>query len=190
MLLAFLIYNDGILTVIRMAAIYGDEIGLDAGQMIVSILIVQFVGVPCTLLFGRFAGVVGARRAVLCGLAVYVVIALIARGMNSALDFLVMAGLVGLVQGGTQALSRSLFASMIPRERSGEFFGLFAVFDRFAGILGPLLFASIIAATGDVRMATLPLLGFFLVGGLALACVDVEAGRRAARSSPPAEGGE
>ena len=110
---------------------------------------------------------------------VHVVIVLLARGMTTATEFFVMAVLVALVQGGTQALSRSLFASMIPRRRSGEFFGLFAVFDRFAGILGPLLFARAIVATGDVRNALLPVLAFFVVGGLLLARVDVEAGRQA-----------
>jgi len=181
MLLAFLIYNDGITTFIRMASAYGEELGLDPGQMMLAILLVQFLGVPCTFGFGAVAARVGAKRSVLVGLAVYILVGLLARGLDSSADFFLMAALIALVQGGTQALSRSLFASMIPAARSGEFFGFFAVFDRFAGILGPLLFTLVLSWTGDVRDAVLPLLGFFVVGGLLLCLVKVDEGRAAVR---------
>jgi len=183
MLLAFLIYNDGITTVIRMASAYGEELGLDPGQMMLAILLVQFLGVPFTFGFGAVAARLGAKRSVLVGLAIYTLVGLLARGLDSSADFFLMAGLIALVQGGTQALSRSLFASMIPAARSGEFFGFFAVFDRFAGILGPLLFSLVLAWTGDVRDAVLPLLGFFVVGGLLLSRVRVEEGRAAVRGA-------
>jgi UMF1 family MFS transporter len=91
--------------------------------------------------------------------------------------------MVGMVQGGTQALSRSLFASMIPRHKSGEFFGFWGVFEKFAGIFGPLLFTLTIAATGSSRNAILSVIGFFVVGGALLAFVDVEDGRRVARAA-------
>jgi len=181
MLLAFLIYNDGITTTFRMATVYGKELELDSGQMILAILLVQFVGVPCTFLFGWVASRVGTKRAILGGLATYGVVTLLAYGLESARDFFLMATLIGFVQGGTQALSRSLFSSLIPPEKSGEFFGFFAVFDRFAGIFGPLLFALAVTLTGEVRNAVLPLLGFFLIGALVLLRVDVEGGRRAVR---------
>jgi UMF1 family MFS transporter len=176
-LLAFLIYNDGILTIIRMASIYGEELKLDTGQLMLALLMVQFVGVPCTFLFGWVARRVGAKRSVLLGLGVYTMVVFMAYNLETTRDFFIMAGSIALVQGGTQALSRSLFASMIPVEKSGEFFGLFAVFDRFAGILGPLLFVQVLSFTGDVRQAVLPLLVFFVVGAGLLCLVRVEEGR-------------
>ncbi|MFQ5551889.1 MAG: MFS transporter, partial [Gemmatimonadales bacterium] len=94
-----------------------------------------------------------------------------------------LAGLVGMVQGGTQALSRSLFGSMIPRHESGEFFGLFAVFEKFAGILGPAVFSMMIAMTGSSRNAILSVIGFFVVGGALLMLVNVDEGQKAARDA-------
>jgi UMF1 family MFS transporter len=101
--------------------------------------------------------------------------------MTTATHFLILAGLVGIVQGGTQALSRSLFASMIPRHKSGEFFGFFAVFEKFAGILGPAIFALTIALTGSSRNAILSVIVFFVGGAILLALVDVDEGRKAAQ---------
>jgi UMF1 family MFS transporter len=101
--------------------------------------------------------------------------------MTNATHFYILAGLVGMVQGGTQALSRSLFASMIPRHKSGEFFGFFSVFEKFAGIFGPLIFAGTIAATGSSRNAILSVIGFFAVGAALLWRVDVAEGQKAAR---------
>ncbi len=180
MLVAFLVYNDGIQTIIKMAAAYGAEIGIGSGALLAAILMVQFVGIPCSFLFGALAGRIGAKRAVLVGLAVYTVIALLGWRMRSAAEFFVLAGLVGVVQGGTQALSRSLFASMIPPHRSGELFGYWGVFEKFSGVLGPLAFDLVIAATGSSRSAVLAVIGFFAIGAALLAVVDVEAGRRAA----------
>ena len=105
--------------------------------MIASILIVQFVGIPFSFLFGMLAGKIGAKRSILLGLVVYTGICVVGYFMRTATHFLLLAILVGMVQGGTQALSRSLFASLIPRDKSGEFFGFFAVVEKFAGILGP-----------------------------------------------------
>ena len=103
--------------------------------------------------------------------------------MKTAAHFYVLAGLVGMVQGGTQALSRSLFASMVPHHKSGEFFGFFSVFEKFAGIFGPLIFAGTIAATGSSRNAILCVIAFFAVGAAILAFVNVEEGQRAARAA-------
>jgi UMF1 family MFS transporter len=186
MLVAFLIYNDGIGTIIRMAAIYGTELGIGRGPLIASILIVQFVGIPFAFLFGMFAKKVGTKRAIFAGLAVYVVISVFGFYMKTATHFLILALLVGVVQGGTQALSRSLFASLIPRQQSAEFFGFFAVVEKFAGIFGPAIFAQVIALTGSSRGAILSVTAFFIVGSAILYLVDVEGGQRQARAAEAA----
>jgi len=183
MLLAFLIYNDGIGTIIRMATAYGTEIGIDEGALIQAIVLVQFVGIPFAFLFGMLAGRIGAKRCVFIGLAVYTGISILGYRMEDAGDFMLLAVLVGMVQGGTQALSRSLFASMIPRHKSGEFFGFWGVFEKFAGIMGPLIFTAAIALTGSSRNAILSVIAFFVVGGVLLLFVDVEEGQRVAREA-------
>ena len=181
MLLAFLIYNDGIGTIIRMATTFGTEIGLEQGDLIAAVVLVQFVGVPFAFVFGQLAARIGPKRAIFLSLAVYTVISGLAYGMTTAAEFYVLALLVGMVQGGSQALSRSLFASMVPRHKSAEFFGFFGVFEKFAGIAGPSVFAVMILVTGSSRGAILSIVTFFVVGGLLLSRVDVEEGRRAAR---------
>jgi UMF1 family MFS transporter len=186
MLVAFLVYSDGIGTIIRMAAIYGTELGLARGVVIASILLVQLVGVPCAFAFGALAARFGAKRMILAGLAVYAGVAVLGYFTRTARDFVALALLVGVVQGGTQALSRSLFASMVPRHLSGEFFAFFAVSEKFAGILGPALFAAAIALTGSSRTAILSVIGFFVAGAALLATVDVAAGREAARAAEAA----
>jgi UMF1 family MFS transporter len=186
MLLAFLIYNDGIQTIIKMATAYGTELGIGQSALIGAILLVQFVGIPCSFLFGMLAGRIGAKRSLFLGLLVYTAISILGFFMKTALHFYVLAGLVGMVQGGTQALSRSLFASMIPHHKSGEFFGFFSVFEKLAGIFGPLIFAGTIAATGSSRNAILSVIGFFAVGAAILAFVDLDEGRRQARAADQA----
>jgi UMF1 family MFS transporter len=186
MLLAFLIYNDGIQTIIKMATAYGTEIGIGQSALISAILLVQFVGIPCSFLFGMLAGRIGAKHALFLGLLAYTAISVLGYFMKTAAHFFVLAGLVGMVQGGTQALSRSLFASMVPQHQSGEFFGFFSVFEKFAGIFGPLIFAGTIAATGSSRNAILSVIGFFVVGAILLARVDLEEGRRAAEAGEAA----
>jgi UMF1 family MFS transporter len=183
LLLAFLIYNDGIQTIIRMATIYGTEIGVDQSALIAALLMTQFIGVPCAFLFGMIADRIGAKPAVFAGLAVYAGITLLGYFMQTATHFFILAGLVGLVQGGTQALSRSLFASMIPKHKAAEFFAFFGVFERYAGILGPAIFASVVEASGTSRNAILSVVLFFIVGGALLTLVDVESGRRIARAA-------
>ena len=183
MLLAFLIYNDGIVTLIRMAALYAVLLGLDEVWVLASILVLQFVGVPFSLLFGTLGQRFGPRRMIFAGVAVYTVISAVAYFMSTNWHFVVLAMLVGTVQGGTQGLSRSLFASMIPKHKSGEFFALFAVGEKFAGIFGPMTFALVISITGTARNAILSVLAFFVVGALVLTRVDVEKGRRQAREA-------
>ena len=180
MLLAFLIYNDGIQTIIKMATAYGTEIGIGQSALITAILLVQFVGIPCSFLFGSLAARIGAKRSIFLGLVAYTAISILGYFMTNATHFFVLAGMVGVVQGGTQALSRSLFASMIPPHKSGEFFGFFSVFEKFAGIFGPLIFAGTIAATGSSRNAILSVIVFFAAGAILLALVDIDEGRRVA----------
>lgn len=183
LLLAFLIYNDGIQTIIRMATPYGSELGLSEGAMITALLVTQFIGVPFAFLFGAFAGRIGAKRAVFVGLSVYAGITVLGYFMTTGTHFFVLAVLVGMVQGGTQALSRSMFASMIPRHQSSEFFAFFGVFERYAGVLGPLIFAVVVERTGTGRTAILSIIVFFIVGAFILTFVDVEEGRRIARAA-------
>jgi UMF1 family MFS transporter len=170
MLLAFLIFNDGIGTIMRMATI-----------TLASILIVQFVGIPFAFLFGMLAGRIGAKPSIAIGLLVYVAICIVGYFMTSGTHFLLLAVLVGTVQGGTQALSRSLFASLIPREKSGEFFGFFGTVEKFAGILGPATFAVSNLPPGSSRGAIIAIIAFFVIGGALLAMVDVPEGQRIAR---------
>jgi MFS transporter, UMF1 family len=183
MLLAFMLYNDGIQTIIKMAGVYGAEIGIDQGALIAAFVLVQFVGVPFAFLFGMLAGKIGAKRSVFIGLAAYTMISIIGYFMKTATHFWMLSFLVAMVQGGTQALSRSLFASMIPRHKSGEFFGFYSVFEKFAGIFGPLLFALAIRMTGTSRAAILSVIAFFALGALLLSMVNVEEGERAARAA-------
>lgn len=177
-LLAFLLYNDGIQTVILMAAVYGKaDLGLDTGAMIRALLVTQFVGVPGSILFGRAAARFGARRSLLAGVAAYLAIILLAYRMTDASDFMVLAVLVGLFQGGMQAVSRSFFSRLIPAGMSAEYFGFFSVSTRFASVAGPLLFALVRDVTGDGRAAILAVAVLFLGGGALLAAVkDPEVG--------------
>lgn len=183
MLTAFLLYNDGIQTIIKMATAYGAEIGIGSRDLIAAILIVQFVGIPCAFVFGTIADRGGAKRSIFAGLLVYVAISVLGYFMRTAMHFYLLALLTGMVQGGTQALSRSLFASLIPAHKSGEFFGFYSVFEKFASIFGPLLFAIAIAITGQSRLAILSVIVFFAAGAAVLSLVDVEQGRWVARQA-------
>jgi UMF1 family MFS transporter len=183
LLVAFLVYNDAINTIIRMAVTFGDEIGISPASLILALVMVQFVGVPFAFAFGWLADRVGAKRAVLIALAMYGAISIYGFMLRTAPQFFVLAFLVGTVQGGAQALGRSLFASMIPKHKAGELFGFFGVFDRFGGALGTLVFAVMLALTGSSRPAILTLVLFFALGGWLLTKVDVERGRRAAREA-------
>lgn len=176
MLVAFLLYNDGIQTIIRMATIYGAEIGIDRNARIATFVMVQFVGVPFSFLFGALAHRINAKRAIFVALSVYIGISGLACFMTAAWHFFVLAFLVATVQGGSQALSRSLFARMIPRHKSSEYFGFFSVFEKFAGVAGPALFAASIMFFGSSRAAVLSVILFFVAGGLVLTRVNVAEG--------------
>jgi UMF1 family MFS transporter len=168
LLLAFWFYNDGIGTVIKMATAYGDEIGIGMNDLIGAFLMVQFIGIPCTLLFGKLSDRIGAKSSILIGLTVYLGISIGGFFMQKAIHFWILAGLVGLVQGGTQALSRSLYAAMIPKKKSAEFFSFFTISGKFAGIIGPALFALVSQFFHNSRYSILSLIFFFIAGGVIL----------------------
>jgi len=175
-LVAFWIYNDGIGTIIRMAAIYGAEIGIDQTTLIGALLMTQFVGIPFSFAFGRLAKYIGAKNSILLGLFVYTMISIGGYFMETALHFWILAFLVGTVQGGTQALSRSFFGSMLPKSKTGEFYGFYGMSSKFAGIIGPLVFVIVSQITGSSRLSILSLIVFFIVGGFLLNRVDEKKG--------------
>jgi UMF1 family MFS transporter len=176
LLIAFLLYNDGIQTIIRMAAIYGAEIGIDRNAQIAAFVVVQFTGIPCSFLFGSAAHRIGPKSALYVALAVYIGISILGYFMTTTWQFFALAFLVGTVQGGSQALSRSLFARMIPKHKSSEYFGFFSVFEKFAGIAGPMLFAASVTLFGNSRAAVLSVIIFFIAGALVLTRVNVAEG--------------
>ncbi len=181
-LLAFLVYNDGVGTIIKMATIYGEEVGIDQGQMIAALILVQFVGIPFTFAFGQFASRVSAKTGIYVCLVVYTAISTLGFFMNASWQFWALAVMVAMVQGGIQGLSRSIYASMIPVGRSTEFFGFYSVSSKFAGIAGPLVFAIVGQAMETSRYGILSLVVFFVLGGLLLTRVDISAGRAQARA--------
>lgn len=176
-LVAFWLYNDGIGTIISMAVIFGAEINIAQEHLIGAILAVQFVGIPFSLLFGNLAGKIGTKRAIFLGLGIYTGISIGGYFIQNALHFWILAILVGFVQGGTQALSRSLFGTLIPKSRSGEFFSFYDVSSKFAGIIGPSVFGFVGQMTGSSRLSIVALVVFFIGGGLILFQVKEKEGR-------------
>ena len=177
-LMAFWLYNDGIGTIISMAVIFGAEIHIAQEHLIGSILAVQVVGAPFSVLFGKIAGRIGAKNAILAGLVIYTGIAIGGYFIQTALHFWILAIFVGFVQGGTQALSRSLFGTLIPKSRSAEFYSFYDVSSKFAGIIGPAVFGIVGQMAGSSRLSIVSLIVFFVVGGLILLTVDVNKGRQ------------
>ncbi len=183
MLLAYLLYSDGIGTIIRMATLYGTEVGIGQSALLTALLLTQTVGVPAAVLLGRLAQAVGARRVLLGCLAVYVGVCVLGYFLRTSAQFYALALGVGLVQGASQALSRSLFASFVPRRQAAEFFAFFSVFEKVTAVLGPLVFALAIRLTGSSRSGILSIVLFFVLGALVLSRIDVAAGQRAARAA-------
>lgn len=180
-LLAFWLFNDGISTIIKMATIYGKDIGIESNDLILALLITQFIGIPCAYFFGWFAGKVRPKPALIVALIVYTGIVLLGYFMTTSLHFYLLAATVGLVQGGAQALSRSIFGSMVPKNRHAEFYGFYGVSAKFSAIFGPFVFALVGHLTGSSRLGILSLLFFFVVGIGMLLFVDVEKGKEEAR---------
>lgn len=166
----YILYIDGVNTVIKMAVAFGKAIGLDSGGMLLALIVTQFVAFPAAIVFGRIGERFGARRGILLGIAVYAGVCLFATSMDSPREFFAMAVVIGLVQGGVQSLSRSFFARLIPPEKGGEYFGFYNLLGKFAAVLGPTLMGATAMLT-DARTSILALLLLFAGGGWLLSRV-------------------
>ena len=175
-LLAYWLYIDGVGTTIRMAVAYGRSLGFEQNDLILALLITQFVGFPAAIAMGVLGERIGARRGILMGLALYILIAVWGAFIQAPWEFYTIAALVGLVQGGVQALSRSFYAGLIPAERAGEFFGFYNLLGKFAALIGPPLFGLLGVWFGDVRYSMLALIVLFTAGALLLMRVETEGG--------------
>jgi UMF1 family MFS transporter len=180
LLIAYWLYNDGIGTIIVMAVIFGSEVGIGEKDLLGAVLLVQFLGIPFTLLFGRLAEKISAKKAIYLGLLTYTGISILGLFIRQPIHFWILAVLISMVQGGTQALSRSLFGLMIPKDRSAEFFGFYDVSEKFSGILGPAVFGVVAQLTGSSRLSIMALILFFISGMIVLKDVDLAGGIRAA----------
>jgi UMF1 family MFS transporter len=181
-LLAFWAYSDGIGTIMNMATIYGREVGIGTNDLITAILVVQFMGVPCSFAFGPITDKIGPKKALMVTLTVYTFISIVGYFMTTTWHFWVLAVGVASVQGASQAISRSVFAQMVPLKHSGEFFGLFSVSSKFAGLFGPLVFGVLAEQTGGSRLSVLFIVLLFILGMVLLNRVDIERGKRRAQA--------
>lgn len=181
-LLAYWCYIDGVDTIIRMAVDYGLSLGFPRSSLIIALLITQFVGFPSALAFGRLGSRIGAKRGIYLALAVYLAVTVWGAFMTRPAEFYVLAAVVGLVQGGIQALSRSFFAGLIPGGRSAEFFGFYNMVGKFAVVLGPALMGGValalhsagLAGSLPARFSIASVALFFIVGGIILSMVKAE----------------
>jgi MFS transporter, UMF1 family len=179
-LIAYMLYNDAIQTVLDMATIYGaEELKLSATPLLVTLLIIQVVAAIGAFIFGRFAALVGTKRAVMTTLALWSLIVVYGYFITTTYQFFAAGVMVGIVMGGSQALSRSFYGSMIPKEASAEFYGFYTVFSKFSAIWGPFVFAFIRQTTGSARNSILSLVVFFIVGLVLLYFVDEKKAREA-----------
>lgn len=180
-LIAYWLYIDGVDTIIRMAVDYGMSIGLESSDLIVSLLIVQFIGFPATLLFGKLSLFVSTKSLIIAALCVYILVTIWAVFIKSASDFFILALLIGTVQGGIQALSRSFYSRIIPHNNSAEFFGFYNLLGKFAAILGPLMIGFMAMTTGNSRAGIASIIVLFLAGGFLLLKVDENQGENEAK---------
>jgi len=180
-LLAYWFYIDGVDTVIKMAIDYGVSLGFESSSLIVALLIVQFVAFPAALLYNIFAKKIGVKRALLVAIIAYGFLTILGVLMQQIWHFYVLAILVGIFQGGIQALSRSFYTRLIPEKKAAEFFGFFNMLGKFATVIGPALMGTITILTGSNRLGILSILVLFIAGGILLSRVDEEQGKKNAR---------
>ncbi len=167
-MVAFFFYIDGVHTVISMATSYGSSLGIDSTQLVLALLVTQFVAFPSAIAYGRFAGRFGTLRMIIVAVAAYVGIVLFAAFfLKTAVEFWILAVLVGMFQGGIQALSRSYFGRLIPKERANEYYGFFDIFGRYASVMGTLLVSVVTSLTGNPSLGVLSI-GILLVAGLVM----------------------
>ncbi|MCP4089723.1 MAG: MFS transporter [Gammaproteobacteria bacterium] len=181
-LLAYWLYIDGVDTVVRMAVDYGLSLGFDSNHLMLALLITQFVGFPAALVFGRLGERRGARQGIMIAIFVYFMVIIWAFQMQQVWEFYALAVTIGLVQGGIQALSRSFYARIIPKTKSGEFFGFYNMMGKFAAVLGPLMMGWVAIITQNPRISILSVLLLFIAGAILLALVDEEKGRQQVRA--------
>lgn len=168
-ILAFFFYIDGVHTVIRMATSYGTEMGIDSTQLVLALLVTQFVAFPSAIIYGKLAGRVGAKRMLLISIGAYFGIVLFAAFfLRTATEFWILAICVGLFQGGIQALSRSAFGKIIPKEHANEYFGFFDIFGKYASVIGTFVVAFVADMTGNSSLGILALSSVFIVGFILL----------------------
>lgn len=179
-IIAFWLYNNGIGTIIYMATIYGAELKFGQTTLIGTLLMVQFIAIPFAFLFGWLGNKLGTKRAILLSLCIYSCIAIGGYFMQTELHFWILGAAVATVQGGSQALSRSLCGRMMPKSQSAEFYSFFGVSEKIAGILGPFLFATVSTIMGHSRLSIVSLIVFFIAGGFLLTRVDEKEGIRVA----------
>jgi UMF1 family MFS transporter len=180
-LLAYWLYIDGVDTIVRMAVDYGLALGFAANQLIVALLITQFIGFPAAIVFGKLGERIGARSGIYLAIGVYMAITIWGYFIQQPWEFYVLAGAIGLVQGGIQSLSRSLYARLIPAQKAGEFFGFYNMLGKFAAVVGPVLMGWVSVATGNPRLSILSLLVLFAGGALLLTWVDEAKGEQMAK---------
>ena len=181
-LIAYWFYIDGVDTVIRMAVDYGTSIGFSTSALITALLLVQFIAFPATLIYNWFASKIGIKRGIFIGIIGYILISIFASLVSKEWHFYAIAVMIACFQGGIQALSRSLYSTIIPKSNAAEFFGFYNMFGKFAAIIGPPLVGYIGLVTGNPRIGILSVIMLFVLGGIMLTKVDVEEGERVARS--------
>lgn len=179
-LLGYWLYIDGVDTIVKMALDYGLSLGFNSQSLIVALLITQFVGFPAALFMGKAGDWIGTKNAIFLCLFVYVGVTAYSFFMSTVKEFYVLAVAIGLVQGGVQSLSRSLYTSLIPKNKSAEFFGLYNMMGKFATIVGPLMVGWVGVLTKNPRHGILSILVLFVGGGLLLYLADEKEGRRMA----------
>ncbi|MBF7096948.1 MFS transporter [Alkalibacter mobilis] len=163
-LLAYFFYIDGVDTIIRNAAVFGEQIGLDTTGLMIALLLTQIVAFPCAILYGMLAKKFTARNMIIFGIFTYFVVCLMAYRMKTIWDFALLGFMIASAQGGIQALSRSYFAKIVPKKNSNEFFGFYNILGKFAAIMGPILIGTITLITGDIRKAVMSLILLFGIG--------------------------
>ena len=180
-LLSYWLYIDGVDTIIRMAVDYGKSLNFESGSLITALLMVQFIAFPAALVYGKISERVGVKRALLFGIAAYTAITVGASFMYSTWHFYTLAAMIGLFQGGIQALSRSLYTRIIPKNKSAQFFGFYNMMGKVAAVIGPVLMGTITLVTGNIRIGIVSIIILFICGGMVLTRVDMQEGEKMAR---------